>query len=229
MIHLRRETIPVDVIEEIVTLGEGYKTEFKATLPAPLAVAKSICAFSNTKGGNLFVGINDSSVPVGVINKEYELNKLEKALPLLLPNPEVSVKILGFRNTEIILIEVKEGSDKPYYVKNGDTTQAYVRTGSVSLPANKRAIKKFLGGRGGKSGNLSRDEKVVFNLFQQNSRLKISQIRESLNYSERRVLKILETLARRGLLISSPGENNVFYRTQDASGQTQRERGFRGG
>ena len=80
MIRLQRETIPKDIIEEIVTLGEGYKTEFKATLPSPSSTAKSLCAFSNTKGGNLFIGINDSGIPVGVINKsEMERRKyLEK-------------------------------------------------------------------------------------------------------------------------------------------------------
>jgi predicted HTH transcriptional regulator len=214
MIHLKREIIPVDVLEEIVTLGEGYKTEFKATLPAPLAVAKSICAFSNTKGGNLFVGINDASIPVGVINKDYELNKLEKAFPFLLPNPDVSVKILTFRNSEIILIEVKEGPEKPYYVKNGETIQAYVRAGSVNLPANKRVLKKFLSG---KSRSLNKDEKIVCNLFEQNMQLKISQIRDILNYSERRVIKILDALAKRGLLVPSPDEKDVYYRTRDAS------------
>ena len=223
MIHLKREIIPVDVLEEIVTLGEGYKTEFKATLPAPLAVAKSICAFSNTKGGNLFVGINDASIPVGVINKDYELNKLEKALPILLPNPDVCVKVLTYKNSEIILIEVMEGSDKPYYVKNGQTTQAYVRAGSANLPANKRILKNFLGGRGkaagreGKGRSFSKDEKIVYSLFEQNKQLKISQIREALNYSERRVIRILDALARRGLLVPSHNEKNVYYRTRDAS------------
>jgi predicted HTH transcriptional regulator len=224
MIPLKRETIPVDVLEEIVTLGEGYKTEFKATLPAPLAVAKSICAFSNTKGGNLFVGINDASIPVGVINKDYELNKLEKAFPLIIPDPNVSVKILSFRNSEIILIEVKEGPDKPYYVKNGETTQAYVRAGSTNLPANKRILKKFLSEKG---KSLSTDEKIVYNLFEQNTRLKISQIRDTLNYSERRVAKILEALARRGLLVPSHNEKNVYYKTKDAPKENSRLRGIR--
>jgi predicted HTH transcriptional regulator len=219
---LKRETIPVDVLEEIVTLGEGYKTEFKTTLPAPLAVAKSICSFSNTKGGNLFVGINDASIPVGVINKEYELNKLEKAFPLILPDPKVSVKILTFKNAEIILIEVKEGTDKPYYVKNGETTQAYVRAGSTNLQANKRVLKKFLSEKG---RSFRKDEKIVYDLFEQNARLKISQIKDTLNYSERRVARILDTLARRGLLMPSDNEKNVYYKTKDTAKDDVRPRG----
>jgi predicted HTH transcriptional regulator len=223
MIHLKREIIPVDVLEEIVTLGEGYKTEFKATLPAPLAVAKTICAFSNTKGGNIFVGINDTGMPIGVINKDYELNKLEKALPILLPNPGVLVKVLTYKNSEIILIEVREGSEKPYYVKTGQTTQAYVRAGPVNLPANKRTLKNFLVGQGkpadgeGKGGILRKNEKIVFSLFEQNKQLSISQIKETLNYSERRVTRILEALARRGFLLPSMNEKNVYCRTRDPS------------
>jgi predicted HTH transcriptional regulator len=226
MIPLKRETIPVDVLEEIVTLGEGYKTEFKITLPAPLAVAKSICSFSNTKGGNLFVGINDSSIPVGVINKEYELSKLEKSIPLILPDPNVSVKILTFKNSEIILIEVSEGADKPYYVKKGDTTQAYIRAGSTNLPANKRALKKFSSKKGKVFGL---DEKIVYNLFKQNARLKISEIKDTLNYSERRVARILDALARRGLLVLSHDEKNVYYKTKDASRDDVRPRGVQRG
>ena len=138
MIRMSRENIPVDVLEEIVALGEGYKTEFKATLPSAESIAKSICAFANTKGGNLFIGINDSSIPVGVIDKEFELKRLEKALMLIIPTPVFSVKVVNFKNSEIILVEVMEGKNKPYFVKNDQTTTAYVRTGDVNLPATKK-------------------------------------------------------------------------------------------
>ena len=219
MIRIRKENIPVDVLEEIATLGEGYKTEFKATLPAPQSIAKSLCAFSNTKGGNLFVGINDKGTPVGVINKDYELTKLEKALPLLLPASQIDVKVFTYRSSEILFIEIKEGADKPYYVKNGQKTQAYVRADAVNLPANRRVLKKFIGGQSaaGTAGGRKKDEKIIFNLFEQNGQLKVSQIRDILNYSERRIKKILESLSRKGLLVPSHNEKNVYYKTKDSS------------
>jgi len=215
MVQLRRESIPVDVLEEILALGEGYKTEFKATLPSPPSIAKSICAFSNTKGGNLFVGINDSSVPVGVIDSEFELDKLEKALPLLLPAPMIAVKMVTYRDCEILYIEIKEGKDKPYYVRDEHKAQAYVRSGDGNLAASRRLLRKFLNGQSGPARGglkLRKDEKIVFNLFEQNKQLKISQIKQSLNYSERRIKAILENLARRGLLVSSDTERNVYYK-----------------
>ena len=217
MLHFSRETIPVDVLEEIVTLGEGYKTEFKATLPSPSSVAKSLCAFSNTKGGNIFIGINDSSIPVGVIDKDFELNRLEKALPMILPNPDVSVKIVTFKTNEIIFIEVKEGKNKPYYVKNGQKTQAYIRAGDVNLPATKKTLKTFINGQdsyfyGEKS--LKMNERIVYNLFEKDKKMSLTQIRELLNYSERRIKRIMFTLSKRGLVVPSKNEKNVYYKAK---------------
>ncbi len=220
MIKLIRETILKDVLEEIVTLGEGYKTEFKATLPSPSSIAKSLCAFSNTKGGNLFIGINDSGIPIGVSNKKAELTKLEEALPLIIPNPDLSVKTVTYKDIDIILIEVKEGKNKPYYMQNETKTKAYIRAGDVNLPATKKILRTFINGHslhsGGKKG-LKKDSKIVFNLFKQNKRLSLSQIRETLNYSERRLGKILKNLSKHGLIIPSQNERNVYYLTNEAS------------
>lgn len=220
MIKLIRETILKDVLEEIVTLGEGYKTEFKATLPSPPSIAKSLCAFSNTKGGNLFIGINDSGIPIGVSNKKIELTKLEEALPLIIPNPDLSVKTVTYKDIDIILIEVKEGKNKPYYMQNETKTKAYIRAGDVNLPATKKILRTFINGNslhpGGKKG-LKKDNKIVFNLFKQNKRLSLSQIRETLNYSERRLGKILKNLSKHGLIIPSQNERNVYYLTNEAS------------
>jgi predicted HTH transcriptional regulator len=110
MIKAAKGDIPVDILEEIITLGEGYKIEFKVTLPSPQAVAKSLCAFSNAKGGNLFVGIDDSGIPIGIANKSNELAIIEKAIPLLLPKPDIKIQTFPFKEKDILFIEVKEGS-----------------------------------------------------------------------------------------------------------------------
>jgi Mn-dependent DtxR family transcriptional regulator len=69
----------------------------------------------------------------------------------------------------------------------------------------------------------------VYNLFEQNTRLKISQIKDTLNYSERRVTKILEALTKRGLLVPSHNEKNVYYKTKDAPKENSRQRGIQKG
>jgi predicted HTH transcriptional regulator len=204
MVRLSREIIPLDILEEIVTLGEGFKTEFKATLPVPIAVAKSLCAFANTKGGNLFVGIDDKSVPIGIIDKDED----------------ILVKTVFFKNNEIIFIEVKEGKNKPYYVKIDQKTNAYIRVGDVNLPASKKILRTFLNGQNASCKAvkaLRKDDRIVFNFFEQNKRLNIEEIREKLNYSEKRLRKILFTLSKLGLVVPSHNEKNVYYKTKEIS------------
>ncbi len=218
MIQPQKGSIPIDILEEIIALGEGYKTEFKETLPSPKAVAKSLCAFTNTKGGSLFVGINDSGKPTGVLDINSELSKLEEALPLLIPEPEIIVQNFSFKRKEIIFIEVKEGDNKPYYVRDDHGTHAYIRAADINLPATKKILKTFID-----SHTLSRrhkralkkDEKIVFDLFERNKRLHITEIREMLNYSERKNRRILIALTKRGLVVPSYNEKNIYYRTKD--------------
>ena len=214
MIKLNREIIPADVFEEIVTLGEGYKAEFKVTLSTPETTAKSLCAFANTKGGNLFIGINESGLTLGVQNKKAELDKLESALSLILPAPEFNVKTLTIKDHDILYIEIKEGINKPYYVSDDNKTQAYVRSGALNLPAGKKELKAYIKNRGQAGENrkdLKNDERVVKNLFEQERRLHISHLKEKLNYSERRLKKILANLTKLGFINPSQTEDNVYF------------------
>lgn len=218
MIKAAKGDIPVDILEEIITLGEGYKTEFKVTLPSPQAVAKSLCAFSNAKGGNLFVGIDDSGIPLGIANKTNELAIIEKAIPLLLPKPDIKIQTFPFKEKDILFIEVKEGSKKPYYVREEKNTSAYIRAADVNLPASKKVLRDFINGSAvSKRLNWApkKKEQIIYGLFDQNKRLSVSQIREMLNYSERRINKLLVGLVKQGHVIPSYNERNVYYRTED--------------
>ncbi len=210
--------IPFDIFEEIIALGEGYKTEFKVTLPTPQSLARSLCAFSNAKGGTLFVGIDDIGVPAGISNSTNELLTIEKAVPLVLPRPEIKVSELTFNEQDILYIEVKEGLNKPYYVRDGKDTRAYIRAADVNLPATKKILRNFISGNEGPAGTLNplrKHEKIIYDLFDQNKRLSISDIREALNYSERRITRGLSSLSRQGLIIPSYNEKNVYYRAED--------------
>jgi predicted HTH transcriptional regulator len=218
MIRASKGDIPFDILEEIIALGEGYKTEFKVTLPTPKSLARSLCAFANAKGGTLFVGIDDTGVPVGIANRSNELSTIEKAVPLVLPKPVIKVSVLTFKERDILYIDITEGPSKPYYVRDGKETSAYIRAADVNLPATKKILRHFISGNGSHSGvrkPLCKHEKIIHDLFDQKKRLSVSDISEALNYSERRIKRILVSLTRQGLIIPSYNEKNVYYRTED--------------
>lgn len=147
MLYLKRTHIPADIFEEIVALGEGYKTEFRERLPSPLEAARTLCAFANTKGGNLFIGVDRSGGAGGVTDPYAELESLEQALDLLVPRPELTVSRAEVQDADILQIEVPEGVEKPYFVQERDQRTAYVRTESGNAPAGRRLIRLMERGR----------------------------------------------------------------------------------
>ena len=116
------------------------------------------------------------------------------------------------------VLAIKEGKNKPYYLREGKSTHAYIRAADVNLPASKKALRTFINGSSGRQGHkkaLKRDEKIAYDLFEQNKRLSISQIKKLLNYSDRRIKKIIVTLTKQGMIVPSYNEKKVFYRTED--------------
>jgi len=216
---LQQSIIPVDILEEIITLGEGYKAEFETTLGEGGLTAETLCAFSNSKGGNLFIGIRDSGEPVGVHDKYLELTKIDKALALLIPKPDILVRSVTFNKFQIIILEVREGKNKPYFININGKLQAFIRTGAENNPASKKEIKVFMNSTRILSSaykNLNCDEKILFDLFEQERRLALSEIREKLNYSERQMKKALTNLYKLGLVVPSLSDKEVYYRTDHA-------------
>ncbi len=144
MIHLEYARIPIDILEEIIALGKGYKTEFQEKLPSMTRIAQTICAFSNTKGGNLFIGISENGDTVSINDKYSEVEKIERAITLLIPKPDVTVQAVEFKRNELILVQVGECVNKPCYVTLEDHKTAYIRAGDKNIPASKKILKTFI-------------------------------------------------------------------------------------
>jgi predicted HTH transcriptional regulator len=223
MIQLIRSSIPIDILEEIITLGEGYKTDLKETLPEPIEIAKSICAFSNTKGGNILIGISSNGKATGVENMYEEVAKVEKSLSLIIPLPSISAQTVNFRNKEILLIEVKEGDRKPYYVSNGKQTTAYIRTGDGNTPASRKTLKPFIKKRASdlymagefKRRELKRDEKIILDLLDRFKKITASQITEQVGFREKRVKRVLFRLQKMGYISPAKDEKHTYIRIEE--------------
>ncbi|MDP3965994.1 MAG: putative DNA binding domain-containing protein [archaeon] len=141
---------PNEVMEEIKD-GENEIKEFKSTLRTNLhtnqidkkieqSVLKTICAFLNTKGGTLFVGVTDSKKILG-IKKDYFENNDKFQLHLInLIKQNIGKKYLDLINPELIRIknhyvlrvECKK-SGKPVFLKDGENEYFYIRSGPQTV------------------------------------------------------------------------------------------------
>lgn len=121
----------------ILQEGEGYRLEFKESLSN---IDREFVAFANGSGGKLFLGIADDRVVKGVIID----NKLKAQIQDIANNCQPAVKIIFEEYQNVLIVNVREGGDKPYKCASG----FYLRVGPNSQKLNRDEIIDFFKAEG---------------------------------------------------------------------------------
>lgn len=111
---------------KILKDGESTTVEFKETLSKD--VVKTVCAFANTKGGKILVGVKDDGTPVGIRSDRVK-QELSDFLRSLMPLPEVAIDEMTLGELKIVLVIVKDSSMLISY-----NNSAYIRVGVNNYP-----------------------------------------------------------------------------------------------
>ena len=116
---------------------EGYRIEFKERLAN---LDKEMVAFANASGGRIFLGINDDGEIIGTAVD----NKIKSQIQDIANNcdPPIKIKLEEYKN--ILVIDVREGADKPYRCASG----FYTRTGPNSQKLSRDQIVNFIQAEG---------------------------------------------------------------------------------
>ena len=121
-------------IQEMLSLGEGQRMEFKASTRNVDALGGVVCGFLNTSGGYLICGIQESGKVVGVDASESAITKLEKQFHEgISPKSLISVQVQELEEKPVIVVEVPAGKDLPYafrniiYIREGEATARQMR------------------------------------------------------------------------------------------------------
>ena len=124
-----------DILQSI-SEGESQTIEFKQLWKDEYL--KTICAFSNSDGGSLYLGISDDGSLIGLNNKASLLdllpNKINNRLGLL-----VDVSALEIESKTIIVITVEKT-----YAPISFNGKFYKRSGSSTLELNGSNLTNFL-------------------------------------------------------------------------------------
>ena len=121
--------------------GEHDTLEFKRKANHPDKIMKEVVAFANTRGGDLFVGVDDNGTIPGVKHVEEEYYVLEMALARYC-RPQVPATLSIIRLSDqrgVIHLRVEESPRKPHYVVETGQAKgpAYVRVADRSIRASK--------------------------------------------------------------------------------------------
>ena len=138
---------PYDYVEVAREEGSSLVQSFHESMTRRggrlYSIIADICAFANTNGGVIYVGVNADrkKEPVGVGNVQEAIDTLQSEISrMITPTLEVEIDSLESQGKNVIRIQVPYGTERPYaiddnkiYVRDEADTTLAVRDEIVSL------------------------------------------------------------------------------------------------
>lgn len=130
-----------DFIGEVTEYDKKERLEERK----PKSWLKSVSAFANGAGGALFFGVADNDTLVGLANAKTDSEKISEAIKARIdPVPEIILNLHAEEGKQFIVLQVKPGSETPYYYVGDGSMTAYIRIGNESVPANAAVLRRLV-------------------------------------------------------------------------------------
>ncbi|MDZ7723241.1 MAG: ATP-binding protein [candidate division KSB1 bacterium] len=119
---------------DIIERGEDTRHQFKRNITNMTSLSQELCAFANSRGGMLIIGVDDLGEVTGLSNNDiHRLNQLVSNAASEVRNPiNPETENIKISDNLVMVVQVPEGKDKPYFSHDG---AIYIKTG-----ADKRKI-----------------------------------------------------------------------------------------
>lgn len=128
-------------IQEMLSLGEGQRIEFKSSIKNVDVLGRIVCGFLNTTGGYLVCGIQEPGKITGLkLSEDIVAEIAHKLHGGVSPKSLVSIQAQVLEGKAVLVIEVPAGKDVPYAFRGG----IYLRVGDSTQPADAATIRDIV-------------------------------------------------------------------------------------
>ena len=121
--------ITAEEIKSLAISGEGYNVDFNVRVPSKIReITLEICAFANSEGGYLLLGIDNHGKIQGLEIDNNTRSKIQDGIRDISPNIQVYLYSVMVDDKKVWVLDVPSGKDKPYVLSGA----IYVREGANS-------------------------------------------------------------------------------------------------
>lgn len=130
-----------------MTFSESETVELKSTVVADMC--KEVIAFANTKGGTIYIGVENDGTVIGVDSADRVILQINHMVRDSI-KPDVTMFVRYetqiVDRKQIVAVTIQKGTDRPYYLgsKGLKPSGVYVRNGTSADPATDTAIRKMI-------------------------------------------------------------------------------------
>ena len=128
-------------------IGEATAYDKKLMLERkdPTSWLKSVSAFANTQGGRLLFGVANDGVLVGLADAQGDAEFISEAIKAQMdPVPEIDLSLHEEDGKRFVVVEIKAGSETPYYTFVKGHRDAFIRIGNESVRADAIQLKRLV-------------------------------------------------------------------------------------
>ncbi len=184
-------------LQNLISQGEHLHQDFKYFVQDSRKIARSLCAFANTDGGRLLIGVKDNGAIVGVKTDE-EFYMIEAAAEIYSKPPVTFVsKIWKIAGKSVLEINIPESTKKPHFVINQDgTRESFIRIDDENIIAPS-VITKIWIKQNQKKDRLMRysgAEEILFDYLELNQHITVSAFKKLAKLSEKSCVEIISNL-----------------------------------
>jgi len=140
---------------KMIKRGEDSRTQFKQRIDSIDALAAEICAFANTQGGRIIIGVTDDGDLFGV----DDINRLNQTISnaassKLEPPLSVATENMLCEDKLIVIVNVPRGENKPYAANR---TDYWIKVGADKRRATREELRRLMQA----SGTMYADEMII--------------------------------------------------------------------
>jgi len=143
-----------DELAELIAGGENSFVEFKDARTSGRNLAKEMCAFANASGGRILIGVDDEDGALHDAGEWTEERVMTVARTSLDPPLIPTYQSVTLEGSQIAVIGVDRGAEKPYAVANGEGRRYYVRVGSTSREPSREELVRLTQASGAVASDL---------------------------------------------------------------------------
>lgn len=133
-------------IEDLIGEATEYDKKQAVETKKPKSWCKSVSAFANTSGGILIFGVADDGAVIGLADAERDAETISEIIKnRLSPIPEFTLEFNTSKDEKkLIILRICKGEETPYYYSADGVTEAYIRIGNESVPAESTDLKRLV-------------------------------------------------------------------------------------
>jgi predicted HTH transcriptional regulator len=204
----------MDILIEYIAQGEHLMQDFKFRIDDQKKIARTLCAFANTEGGRLLIGVKDNGKIAGVDPQE-EFFMIEGAAGLFC-KPEVLFKSVVHQVDHKLVLEVvvEKDSEIIHSAQDDDGKwRAYMRIGDQTILVNKIIERVWKQKRSpiSKPEKFDQEELNFLKVINEHQPVSISKLYRIANLPLKRIDQLLVLLICWGLVSFELGKDGVLY------------------